>query len=238
MRFSILCPSRERSHRFAQMVESAMTTKTLANELEILVFVDEDDPQLSEYDRIADTIPCVTLYIGQRAPVGDLCNELARGATGDVLMAGADDVLFRSVGWDARVREVAARFADGLFIASPNNGDGIERVNHWFAGRQWLNLFGWFVVPHFEHFGGDRWVQEVAKPCGRLVYMPDVLIEHMHKKFRNADGTQKAPNDATYRAKREKVPGLCMAERDEALFDALKPELLVDIGKLRAAVNG
>lgn len=225
LKISILCPSRGRPDRFAAMMWSALEMADVAERVEVLLAVDVDDKTINQYPEPD--------HVQQfRTPAGNLVNALAHKASGDILMAAADDVLFRTKGWDTKVREVAARYPDGLYIASPMNGDGRRRVNHWFTGRQWLNLFGWIVPEHFEHFSGDEWVQEVASPCGRLVYMDDVLIEHMHKKY------GKAPNDEGYRSKRERAPdGSCMSDRDIARFKALAPQREADKATLRRCVS-
>ena len=225
MKISILCPSRGRPTRFLEMADSALMTAADHDAVDVRLAVDADDPTREQY-------PAPHHVNHGRRAVSHIFNVLAAGADGDILMAAADDVLFRTPGWDQKVREVAARFPDGLFIASPVNGAGQRRVNHWFTGRQWLGVFGWFMPAHFEHFCDDEWVQEVAGPCGRLVYMDDVLIEHMHKKY------GKSPNDETYDMKRQKAAdGSSMSERDIATFNRLTPQRIADTDKLRSAIG-
>lgn len=207
------------------MAESARAMAYRLKDIEVRLAVDMDDALIALY-------PSPHLINKVKRPIAPLYNELARGAGGELLMVVGDDVMFRTSGWDEKVIEVAKRFPDGLFIAAPDNGDGKERVNHWCTGRQWLDLFGWVHPEHFEHFSADEWVQEVAKPCGRLVYMRDVLLEHMHKKYK------KSPNDATYDSKREKAAdGSSMSSRDQLLFAKLAPERAADIEKLRSAIQ-
>lgn len=225
MKISILCPSRGRSQRFMYMKASALETAAEPESVNVLLALDDDDPMINQY-------PTADHVQRFRTPAGHLFNALAHKADGDVLMAAADDVLFRTQGWDTKVREVYARFPDGLFIASPMNGDGKRRVNHWFTGRQWVQLFGWIMPAHFEHFCDDEWVQEVAGPCGRLVYMDDVLIEHMHKKY------GKGENDETYRSKREKAEdGSSMSDRDVATFKRLASVRANDVATLKGAIK-
>ncbi len=206
------------------MVASAIATADEPKLLDIFLAADEDDKCFNLY-RTPDLV--------QRFATGisDIYNALAGKAMGDILMATADDVLFRTQGWDTKVRAVAARFPDGLFIAAPNNGDGKRRVNHWFTGWQWIRLFGWMVPPHFEHFCPDEWVQEVAAASNRLVYMDDVLIEHMHKKY------GKSPNDDTYQRKRNPDPRGSMSDRDIATFRRLAPLLAEDKAILKQCVS-
>ena len=225
MKISILCPSRGRPQRFESMKDSAIALSDEPALVEIRLAVDSDDEALHLYPSAQHV---------QRFPtnISHIYNALAGHADGDILMASADDVLFRTQGWDTKVREVAFRFPDGLWIGAPNNGDGKRRVNHWFTGRRWLELFGWFLPAHFEHFCVDEWVQEVANSAGRLVYMDDVLIEHMHAKYK------KSENDDTYKRKRYRaVDGSNMSDRDIALFKRMAPELAHDKELLRKATG-
>ncbi len=223
MKISLLCPSRGRPYRYEAMVASAALTADEPSLMDIRLALDVDDKQFNLY-RSPDHV--------QRFPtnISNIYNALAARATGDILMATADDVIFRTQGWDTKVRAVAARFPDGLFIAAPNNGDGHRRVNHWFTGRPWMALFGWMLPAHFEHFCVDEWVQEVASSAGRLVYMDDVLIEHMHKKYK------KAENDDTYQRKRLRATdGSSMSDRDIALFKRMAPDREADKVMLQRA---
>jgi hypothetical protein len=206
------------------MRDSAIATADDPHLLEVRLAIDSDDPTGAEYPKPDYVSP-------MRLPVSYLFNALADRCTAEIVGAMGDDVIFRTKGWDTKVRAVYSRYPDGLFIASPMNGDGLERVNHWFTGRQWIDLFGWFMPAHFEHFGDDKWVQDVSSACGRLIYMRDVLIEHMHKKF------NKAPNDTTYQQKRLPSVGGSMAKRDEALIVKMAPQMQSDRAKLAQAIG-
>jgi hypothetical protein len=225
MKISILCPSRGRPDRFNAMRASAWARADNPDEVSIKLALDADDPTFNSYPP-----PEHTQHF--RTPPACLLNALAHKADGDILMAASDDILFRTQGWDTKVRAVAARFPDGLFIASPMNGDSRRRVNHWFTGRQWLKVFGWMAPAHFEHFCEDEWVQAVAEAAGRLVYMDDVLIEHMHAKY------GKGANDEGYKSKRQRgADGSSMSARDIAKFNQLAPALARDKDMLRKAIG-
>lgn len=226
---SLLCPTRGRPERFAAMVESAFKHAHLGTLLEVLAYVDNDDAAPYVFGDRAR----VYALRGERIPVPCAVNVLAGKAGGEILAMVGDDVLFRTPGWDELVCRHFDRFQDGLVIASPDNGDGKQRVNHWFTGRGWLDLFGHLLPPVFEHFCADNWVQDVAAPCGRLVYMPDVLLEHMHTKY------NKGPNDDTYRAKRGlRADGTDMSGRDNVVYQRLAPERAADVERLKRAIAG
>ncbi len=237
--FTILCPSRGRPKRFAEMAHSAYSLAAHPETVGILLRIDSDDPMVSDYVDEARKFPTVSVVIDECRPVPKAVNEIALKAEGDILAIICDDGLLRTKGWDDKVRGVAAKYPDGLYIAFPDAGDGQVRVGHYFTGKEWVKLFGGVMPGIFEHFSADDWTEQVAKGAGRLVHMPDLLVEHMHKKYRNADGSAKGADDATYRSKRiADANGKGMSHRDADLFKRTAGERAVEVEKLRAAIRG
>ena len=117
--FSVLCPSRDRVSSVSMMMESVCRTAVHPERVEILVYVDLDDPCLSGYRGLfaeaAWRFPRLQrceLVIGESMTVGKLWNVLGRKSTGDVLMMGNDDLLYVDYGWDERAAGVLANYPD------------------------------------------------------------------------------------------------------------------------------
>lgn len=242
MSVTILVPSRGRPQRLYDMIDSARLTAEFPSQIWVEVRADEDDVELDEYRKVCEQLAGyfapVRLLVGPRITAAKSSNELARRAPGEVFAVVADDVLFRTRGWDRMAFDMLRRFPDGLFVAAANAGDGRVRCNHWFTGRGWVNLFGGVMPEHFEHFCPDEWVEAVATACGRYLFLQGVLLEHMHKKLRNKDGARKAPDDEIYRSKRTSdAAGRSMSDRDIARWHELGAQRRADIDKLRAAVS-
>lgn len=232
MRITLLCPSRGRPKRFAEMATSAYSLAARSDTVGILLRVDHDDPSLAEYVDESRKFSTVSMIVGDRIPVPKACNELALKVSEDILGVVCDDGLFRTKAWDDRVRKVHASYPDGLYIAFPDAGDGQVRVGHYFTGRQWVQLFGGIMPGCFEHFSADDWTEQVARGANRLIYMPDLLLEHMHKKY------NKSSNDETYKSKRIVDPdGSHMSGRDLSLFRRTAGERAAEIEKLRKAIQ-
>ena len=91
---SVLIPSRERP---AMLQDSIMS---LGDDVEILVYVDDDDPQLVAYTTVRH--PNMTLIIGKRHTYHKLhyyYNTLAKLATQDWLMVWNDDAEMLTKDW-------------------------------------------------------------------------------------------------------------------------------------------
>lgn len=248
MEIELLLGSRGRPRRFGAMVQSALL---LAAHPELLLFrvrVDEDDPELPFYRRMAAGTEefgyrkesRIVLHIGPRIPVPQLTAQLARACESDLMMLGcSDDILFRTQGWDAKVCEVFASYPDGLVVAATDDADGrpYRKCQHFFTTRRWLEVVGFEGWPELEHFGIDHWHERVAVKAGRMLYL-DVVAEHMHMKHRYPDGKPKSQNDETYRAKRRKSEdGSSPSDRDIARLTAGEVLMNEQAARVRARLR-
>jgi len=221
------------------MAESALALADRPDRVHILLGVDADDPDRTRY---AETMPHQTVLLVNETPrpVPMLMDWLAKESRGDLVYSGADDLMFRSKGWDTAVQRAFEAVPDRLLVAYTNDllpGQTVHKVTHFFASREWIRIVGYFMAHEFEHFGGDEWVERIAKPVGRLQFLKNVHVEHMHKKYRGADGKPKAQNDETYDAKRRKAAdGSCMSSRDVEVMRRLQPGIEAAQSRVRQAI--
>lgn len=224
---SVLIPTRGRPGRLRDAVQSALDTAARPQSVEVLARVDSQDPALAEYFAGSDA-SCRTFIVADCPTYGQGIEFLREHAAGDILLAGGDDVLFRTDGWDEKVRHAFASCPDGLMVAYANNGRDREKCEHFFTTSRWISLLGYMVRTEFRHFCVDQWVEEMAKDVHRLVFLRDVVIEHMHRKY------SKAADDDTYRMVRGDTK---TSEADNALYAELAGIRAGDIERLRKAVE-
>lgn len=223
MRVSLLCPTRGRPQAFVAMVDSALTTAGDPDSVEVVAVVDSDDRELATY-----VFPTSAQVVnGDSRNMSDLWNAGADVATADVMMLCADDLRFRSFGWDDLVLDEFERWPDRLVNVWGDDGnENGQRATHPFLHRRWVDLFGRFTPPHFVADYCDLWLYEVAAACGRSRQLPGLFIEHMHISL------GKSPDDETERRKVERQHG---EVRPALVWDATADERAADIAKLRAA---
>lgn len=222
-RISILVPTWGRPERLRAMIESVRATES--ERCEILVRVAVNDPRATDYASAPFDQASIFVVPGHDS-YGRGIEWLQERAQGEILLAASDDVLFRTTDWDELVREAFAAVPDGLLVAYANNGQDREKCEHFFTTRRWIDTVGYMVWPEFRHFCVDQWVEELAAKIGRLAFLRDVVIEHMHRKYR------KAPNDATY----ELVRGNSGTnDADNALYAQRAPERANALAKLKTA---
>lgn len=226
---SLLCPTRGRPNLFARMVESA---SRLAREpLEILAYVDADDAAIHEYTIRFGSL----IQVGAPVRVGQAWNALAVKATGQFLMMANDDLIFRTENWDVILEHFAESLpGDGIYVLYCDDGAGgnpQDRCAFPIVSRAFYNALGYYVPEHFNFLYHDTWLGEVGKLAGRLFYVPDICIEHMHFSY------GKAAFDATYARHRvEPIHGGKGQADDARTFANLRPQREADAKTIRAAI--
>ena len=103
-------------------------------------------------------------------------------------MGCADDVIFRTNGWDTAVIEEFNKLDDKIGFVYPNDGHHGENLGtHGFFHKNWFNTLGYISPPIFNVDYSDNYVMNVAKGVERCIYLPNILIEHMHWTFGKSD---------------------------------------------------
>lgn len=200
---SILIPSRGRPDLCKKAVASAKATAD--GELEILIYVDDDDPSRVNYEGA---------IIGQHKESSEAILHLSSLAKGDLMMFGCDDFLWKTKGWDSifKSRMPAHGLSVLYYMDRPGSAKAINPV----FTRKWLEMTGLFPA-YFKHFGADTWVIDTARRAGQLVAVKDVLIEHQ-KVEDDTYRRSRSSGDATYAQKKLDQH---MTER-QALADKIK----------------
>jgi hypothetical protein len=175
-------------------------TMTARSSVELVAVTDADDP--SPYGSALDALPApIMVPIAESRTHSDLWNVAYEYCSGDIVMLCADDLIFRSPGWDVAVAAEFAEVSDGILHCWCNDGTPhTEIATHPFVSRRWVEAAGTFTPPYYEQWYADTWLLCLALLVERSVYLSDVLIEHQHVQY----GT--APDDETYRRGAEKRP--------------------------------
>jgi hypothetical protein len=217
---SILFPTRGRPANVRRLLASLRETSVVMPE--VIVYVDNDDTTLEEVKGI-EGLKVVT---GLRKMLSECWNKCAPLASGDILMMGGDDIVFKTAGWDKMVEDEFTKSVDKLIFVHGDDGYWGDRFGtHGFLHKNWIKIMGYFVPPYFYCDHNDSWWNRVADMHNRRVYLPFVT-EHMHPNF------GKAQLDQTYEDQRKDFV------RSEARFNELRPELVNDAEKLRVHMNG
>lgn len=214
---SLIVPSRGRPVALWTMVASAEATANDPDQVEVCVRLDDDDPEGADY--LAQAYPLATNnVVAKRGVMANAWNDAAAVARGDILMLAADDLRFRTRGWDTAVRQAVEKVHDRIVLVYARDGHADERMaTHPFVTKEWVAAVHRFTAPYFESDYVDLWLHDVATRIDRITYLPDVLIEHMHPSFGKGEW-DKTHEDRLARAKGLSLPALwahCEPEREQ-----------------------
>jgi glycosyltransferase involved in cell wall biosynthesis len=225
-KISILLPTRGRPENIRRLLQSLVDT---SNELpEVVMYVDLDDATMQFGSYNPDIYPADKLILvpGPRIVLSQCWNKCLEHASGDILMHGGDDIVFKTKGWDDMVRRGFGAHADRIVFIHGDDGYWGNRFGtHGFIHRKWVEAVGYFVPPYFSSDYNDTWLNDVANAIQRRMYLPFVT-EHMHFLF------GKGEKDQTH------IERLERHKKDEVdkLYKDLSPKRIEDAEKLLAAI--
>lgn len=202
------------------MAESVHSTAW--SPVQVIVAVDPDDPELDAYRGLVRDL----FVLGDRVGFSGTLNLIAGavGATNSILGAFGDDVIFRTPGWDERIRDTLATagiaYGNDLYFGA-GHPTGV------FMSRSIARALGWLALPVCRHqYVDDGW-KAIGEGLGVLRYRPDVVIEHVHPAYGKGEW------DATYR----EVYDEDQVEADRDAFTAWRTnQLEADLVRARAAL--
>ena len=230
-RYALLCPTRGRPERARIFADSALATAARPQAVDILLYVDADDPTRADYQDAFPAEGPVSLVIGPAVGVPRAANMLCERTAAEVLMTANDDQVYIDHGWDERLGQETARYRDGIYCLWFNDGWEAENFCTFpIVSRRWVETLGYLQFPFFEHFFADTWIWMLAKAVDRAHFIADILVEHRHWK------TGKGEMDDTY-ARHATRPGDSRHARDRAVIDRFERYFHADVEALRRAMS-
>jgi glycosyltransferase involved in cell wall biosynthesis len=218
MKVSVVIPSKGRPAQVAQCVRRLFET-TRGHDVECVIVCDEDAAFNSTMTALAETFGNDEAdrmarenirWAWATLPAIPAFNEGLRLSTGDVIMPGNDDLVWRD-GWLTEALAVLETLPDGDGVVGLNDLCPIPRNFSAFfiATRRWLarENGGVLFCPHYHHNFPDPEVCARAIASGRYVVAEKAVVEHHHPVWGTAE------MDATYRA------GAAHFAEDQALYE-------------------
>jgi hypothetical protein len=184
----IIVPTRGRPQVIADLWSSFEATSHGAASL--LLAVDNDDPLLLEYIKVAATYS-LQMTVGQRLRLGGTLNEVALQEADNYPYIGfmGDDHRPRSADWDV---EYVEALKSNLFVYG-NDLLQKENLPTQVAMRSSVvKTLGYMSPPGLVHMFIDNAWKAWGDGTGSIKYLPDVVVEHLHP------AAGKASEDSNY----------------------------------------
>lgn len=177
---SLLIPTRKRHERLAILLNNIKTSCEFPDKVETIFYVDEDDTEtIGELQTLG-----ANYHINRADSIvlfSDMWNKILYKSSGDILFTGGDDIEFKTFGWDTQIRNIFDNHSDKILLIGTE--DGIQHGNlavHPFVHKNWVNTLGYILPPYFKYWYADNWLTDVARTINRYMYLPNIVIQHVH----------------------------------------------------------
>ena len=193
---SLLLPTRGRSQRLKQFLDSAYQTALHSENIEVILFIDDDDSSMHdfEYKKLK-----IKKLIQSRNTMGFCNTACLKVSEGEIIIAVNDDVLIKTLNWDKKIIDFHQTQPDPIYLAYPNdlNKKGklptfpiLSRVTCKALQAVFPTAYkGSFLDLHLY----DIFMRLKKLHLHRVFFLKEIVFEHLH--FRN----KKATIDETYK---------------------------------------
>jgi hypothetical protein len=192
---SVLLPTRGRPDSARRFMKSALDLASRPDQIEVVLCVDDDDPASHDLDQPGLS---VTRMIGPRRSMGSYNSECLKASSGKVVLLANDDMVIRTRGWDGVIRDLDARFPDGVYLGYGNDlFKGARVCTFPILSRIACDIVGDPFPVEYQGAFIDTHLMDIFKRLERigetrLVYLDHLILEHMHYR------TGKSQKDKTY----------------------------------------
>ena len=211
---SILLPTRGRPSLVYRLLDSLSQTASDTENMEVILYLDEDDIPSHEISYPFLKMTKLIRPVGE--PMGKMIRECYKASHGRYLIIMNDDAVFRTKGWDLSAMEAFSRFPDDVAFVYTNDLDRGRRMPTFpILSRKVCELTGGVCPDEYLNLYIDAHLLDIFNQLKRLghdriVYLKNVIIEHMHYSI------GKSEHDKTYIKKSPST--------DDQLFIALAEE--------------
>ena len=176
-KISILIPTRERVLKFERFLNSIVKNTLKLERCEILVLIDNDDPELNKYLDLVSKFRKKNLEINvyhENLPTHAKRNNfLAKHSLGEILFPANDDMIFITKSWDKFLDiEFSKNLKKKPFCLWVNSGNKYPYLFCHFpiVNRKWYKSLGYVGCELFNFWYLDTWICDLAKRSNLFIY--------------------------------------------------------------------
>lgn len=180
---TVIVPSRGRPDAALDLINAIVDTRQIAS-TNVVIAVDSDDPMLDLYREVGMVRADVSrIEVVKGGWMVAALNEAAARVVEDPAVTAVgflgDDHRPRTPGWDAAYLTALQQMGAGVVY-------GNDLLQYDFVPTQCamtadiIRRLGWMAHPTLKHMYVDTLWRDMAEPAGKLRYLPDVVVEHLH----------------------------------------------------------
>jgi len=203
----LIVPSRGRPKNINRLCEALLDTEA---DVDLYVGVDADDPELDGYRRLEDTYGFNLIVSEERKRFAATVNAIAleHYKEYEYIAWMGDDHVPHTLFWDWRYRRALKESNNPVGVVYGNDlVMGAEIATELAFTSNIVEKLGYAIPDGFIHLFVDNYFMELGRAVGNLIYLPDVIVQHMHPCAGQAeeDQTYKEANSAEHWTHDEQV---------------------------------
>lgn len=197
---SLLCPTKNRSKKFARFVESLLNTTNQHNRIELLVGFDFIEDEINLYEQTISKLNkksvTVKKYFKSLKSHASRNNFLAKNSNGDIIFPINDDMIMTTNNWDEIIDDEFSRNNPSeplcIWINCDRKYKNLDFSAFPIINRAWYKSLNYIVPEYFRFWYLDWWICEVSRISKRY-FLSKVSIQqfHAHTFVNEIDDTHK-----------------------------------------------
>lgn len=189
-KIAVMCPTKHRLQNAIRLKESYELTSN--SKYSDLYFIIDDDDTNTYLDLDANKI---VVPVGRRGIVDPMNRAYLqiKDKYSCILFMG-DDHLFRTKEWDKLFLDIVQKKSGTCVVYANDLHQKQNLASSCLMTTNIIDILGYMYDPKFNHMWTDNYWMSIGSGLNRLVYTPDIIIEHMHP------GAKKSEMDENYLA--------------------------------------
>jgi hypothetical protein len=184
-KISLLLATKDRPDKLRLCLESIYVTINNFNNIELIIGLNELDINGQEVvkefiNKYNGVINNKIFIFKEPYFLNDKYNYLGHQAANNLILAIADDLQFKTPGWDKIVIDEFEKVPeDKIFLMWINDGAGSpELPRHYIIHKNWMNIVGNYSANCLIHYYSDNWIYEIATKLDRKKYLENIVVDH------------------------------------------------------------
>ena len=197
---SLLCPTKNRSKKFARFVESLLDNTNQYNRIELLVGFDLVEDEIHLYEQTISKLNkkgiIVKKYFENLKTHALRNNFLAKNCSGDIIFPINDDMIITTSNWDKILDEEFSKNDPSeplcIWINCDRKYKNLDFSAFPIINRTWYKSLDYIVPEYFRFWYLDWWICEVSRISKRY-FLSNISIQqfHAHTFVNEIDDTHK-----------------------------------------------
>jgi hypothetical protein len=179
-------PSRGRRQRFLDGMHSIINNLKDANNYQILVTADSNDPEMDFVNQDSPNFKNTIIKYGESVSKIHAINKDMEFADNDwdIIVCMSDDMRFLFYGFDEIIRSEFKQHGLDTLLHIPDQDAGAALQTMYIAGRAYYDRFGFIYNPVYDSLFCDNEVHEIAVKLGKYRYVDyNGLLAHLNPAY-------------------------------------------------------